>query len=152
MRARRQEETRMNIVTAQASDLVGIRWLLSSEDLPIEDLTEDSIKHFLVVRDGEGVVGAVGLELHGGVVLLRSLAVAGKHRKRGLGKALADAAESLANKLGTSAIYLLTTTAADFFAARGFRSVARAQVPAAIKATAEFASLCPSTAIVMVKP
>jgi amino-acid N-acetyltransferase len=142
----------MNIVTAQSSDLGGIRWLLSSENLPIEDLTEESLKHFLVMRDSGGVVGAVGLELHGGVVLLRSLAVAGKHRKRGLGKALADAAESLAYKLGASAIYLLTTTAADFFAARGFRIVARAEVPAAIKATTEFASLCPSTAIVMVKP
>lgn len=142
----------MNIQPAQVSDLAGIRWLLSSEDLPIEDLTEDSIRHFLVVRDSAGVIGAVGLELHGRVVLLRSLVVAWDQRKRGLGLALADAAESLANELGASAIYLLTTTAADFFAARSFRIVARDEVPAEIKGTTEFAALCPSTATVMVKP
>ena len=142
----------MNIASAQSSDLAGIRWLLSSEELPTEDLTEESLRHFLVVRDGVGVIGAVGLELHGGVVLLRSLVVAWDHRKRGLGIALADAAESLAHKVGASAIYLLTTTAADFFAVRGFRIVAREEVPAAIKATTEVASLCPSTATVMVKP
>jgi amino-acid N-acetyltransferase len=142
----------MNVVPARAADLAGIRWLLSSEDLPTEDLTEESIQHFLVIRDGAGVIGAVGLELHGGVVLLRSLVVAGDHRKRGFGMALADAAESLATALGASAIYLLTTTAADFFGARGFRIVAREEVPAEIKGTTEFASLCPSTATVMVKP
>jgi amino-acid N-acetyltransferase len=152
MRTSDQEEARMNIVPAQSSDLAGIRWLLSSEDLPIEDLTEQSIKHFLVIRDGVGVIGAVGLERHGGEVLLRSLVVAWDHRKRGFGIALADAAQSLATKLGASAIYLLTTTAAEFFAARGFRIVARDEVPAAIRATTEFATLCPSTATVMVKP
>ena len=119
----------MNIVTAQYSDLAGIRWLLSSEELPIEDLTEESIKHFLVIRDGVGVIGAVGLEQRGGVVLLRSLFVAWDHRKRGFGIALSDAAESLANTLGASAIYLLTTTAAEFFAARGFRIISREEVP-----------------------
>jgi amino-acid N-acetyltransferase len=147
-----KKEARMNVLPAQSSDLTGIRWLLSSEELPIEDLTEDSVKHFLVIREGAAVIGAVGLEVHGGVVLLRSLVVAWEHRKCGLGVALADAAESLARTLGASAIYLLTTTAADFFAARGFRIVAREKVPAEIKGTAEFASLCPSSATVMVKP
>jgi amino-acid N-acetyltransferase len=142
----------MNPLPARSADLAGIRRLLRSENLPIEDITEESIKHFLVMREGDGLVGAVGIEPHGGVVLLRSLVVARDHRKRGAGMALADAAEALATTLGATAIYLLTTTAADFFATRGFRIVAREQVPAEIKGTSEFASLCPSTATVMVKP
>jgi amino-acid N-acetyltransferase len=142
----------MNLVPAQSSDLARIRWLLSSEHLPTEDLSEASLKHFLVLRDAADVIGAVGLEQHDGFVLLRSLVVAWDHRKRGFGVALADAAESLATVLGASAIYLLTTTAAEFFHTRGFRVIEREQVPDLIKRTSEFASLCPSTATVMVKP
>lgn len=152
MRTRRSEETRVNVVAALPSDLGALRALLSGEGLPSGDLNEESLEHFLVLRQSAGLAGAVGLEHHGDVVLLRSLVVAPAHRKQGLGTALADAAESLAATIGASAIYLLTTTAADFFGARGFRVVAREEVPDAIKRTAEFASLCPSSATVMAKP
>lgn len=152
MCSRRQEETRMNILPATPSDLAKIRQLLSSEGLPIEDLNEASLGQFLVLREGASVIGAVGLESHGEFVLLRSLVVARDYRRRGVGVTLVDAAESLAARLGASSIYLLTTTAASFFATRGFRIVAREEVPAQIKRTTEFASLCPATATVMAKP
>jgi amino-acid N-acetyltransferase len=152
MCSRSQEETRMNVVPATPSDLAEIRQLLSSEGLPIEDLNEASVKHFLVLREAASVIGAVGLESHGEFVLLRSLVVARDHRSCGLGVTLVDAAELLAATRGASSIFLLTTTAANFFATRGFRIVAREEVPAQIKRTTEFASLCPATATVMAKP
>jgi amino-acid N-acetyltransferase len=142
----------VNIELAQSSDLASVRDLLSAATLPTEDLNEDSLQLFWVARDSEKVVGAVGLERHGDLALLRSLIVAPAFRSRGLGVQLAQAAEARAQELGLSHIFLLTTTAVAFFTARGFHPVVRSEVPVSIQATTEFASLCPATAIVMVKP
>jgi len=49
------------------------------------------------------------------------------------------------------ALYLLTTTAQAFSAKLGFAASERSEVPSAIAATAQFRSLCPSTAACMVK-
>jgi amino-acid N-acetyltransferase len=141
----------MNVVPAQPSNLAGIRSLLESEGLPIEDLSVESLKHFFVLLDANEIIGAVGLEQYGNVALLRSLVVAPDHRKKGLGILLAEAAEALAASLGISSVFLLTTTAKDFFAARDFRVVPREDVPDAIRRSTEFSSLCPATATVMVK-
>ena len=46
---------------------------------------------------------------------------------------------------------LLTTTAASFFAKRGYRPLARDEAPAAVRATAEFRSICPASATCMGK-
>jgi amino-acid N-acetyltransferase len=58
----------------------------------------------------------------------------------------------MATELKIREIYLLTTTAAEFFTHLGYRQVDRALAPAAIASTKEFSSLCPSTAVFMVKP
>ena len=46
-------------------------------------------------------------------------------------------------------VYLLTTTADRYFAKLGFAAVDRAAVPAEIRASPEFASICPDDATVM---
>jgi amino-acid N-acetyltransferase len=142
----------MTIEPAQSADFTAIRSLLGEHSLPTEDLNADSLRHFLVIRDGERLIGTIGLERHGSAVLLRSLVVAADRRDRGLGRLLTSAAESLAAELNAASIFLLTTTAASFFVSRGFRVVARDEVPDEIRRTTEFASLCPATATVMVKP
>jgi amino-acid N-acetyltransferase len=142
----------MKITPAQPADLAAIRALLSDNALPSTDLSADALRYFLVVRDAERVIGTIGLERHGTSVLLRSLVVEPEYRDRGLGQQLANAAESLAAELNASSIFLLTTTAERFFGSRGFRSIARHEVPDEIRSTTEFASLCPASAIVMVKP
>ncbi len=48
-------------------------------------------------------------------------------------------------------LYLLTTTAKDFFNKEGYIVVNRDEVPEPIKNSSEFSSVCPSTAIVMKK-
>jgi amino-acid N-acetyltransferase len=137
---------------ARRADLAGIRWLLDIESLPSADITEDALEHFLVYRDEKGVAGAVGLERYGEVALLRSLVVASEHMGRGLGKGLVAAAEELAAELNVRSIYLLTTTAVVFFESRGFRCIKREEAPLPIRGTREFTSLCPATAVLMVKP
>lgn len=142
----------MRVEQARRSDLAGIRWLLSYEQLPASDLTEAALERFLVCRDEKGVVGAAGLEIFENVALLRSLVVDRDLRGEGLGVQLTAAAEALAHRLGVNAIYLLTTTAEEFFRRRGYRIIARSEAPAAIQNTTEFSQLCPSTAVLMVKP
>lgn len=142
----------MRIEAARASDLAGIRWLLEYEHLPSEDVSERLLDHFLVCRDQKGVVGAVAIEPFGDLVLLRSLVVAADYRGEGLGRRLAQAAEVLAERRGAKAIYLLTTTAEEFFAARGYRALPRSEAPSQIRGSSQFSSLCPSTAVLMVKP
>ena len=142
----------MNVVRADTNDLQGVRKLLATGGLPADDLTEASLEHFLVLRSERNVSAAVGLECFGEVALLRSLVVAPELRGTGIGAKLTDAAESLARELAIKSIYLLTTTAASFFAARGYRRIDRTDAPSQIQRTTQFSALCPSTAVLMVKP
>ena len=52
---------------------------------------------------------------------------------------------------GVETLYLLTTTAAQFFARRGYEAVPRSEAPAAIAATAQFSELCPASSTFMRK-
>jgi amino-acid N-acetyltransferase len=105
-----------------------------------------------VYRDQKGVVGAVALEPFGEFVLLCSLVVATDCRHDGIGGRLTLAAEALAQRRRASSIYLLTTSAERFFAKRGYRTIPRTEAPIEIHRSSQFSRLCPSTAILMVKP
>jgi amino-acid N-acetyltransferase len=136
---------------ALRTDLASIRGLLGLHALPVEDVDEASLDHFLVYRDGVGVAGAVGLERCEEVALLRSLVVADAYLRRGIGKRLVAAAEARGQERGLRAIYLLTTGAQAYFEALGFRAVARESAPSAIRRSSQFSALCPATAVLMVK-
>ncbi len=141
----------MKIEKANASDLAGILTLLQENKLPTEGVTE-LLPYLLVIKDDEGVIGCAGLEVYGPVGLLRSVAVREKNQGQGLGTLLTKAMLRLAQEeLQMQKVYLLTTTAATFFQQFGFEVVPRNQVDPVIQHSAEFASLCPATAVVMVK-
>jgi amino-acid N-acetyltransferase len=125
--------------------------LLAACELPYQDITAAHLKHYLGKHDGGALVGVVGLELCGDDALLRSLAVAEPCRGRGLGSDLLSSAEQRAHAQGVQTLYLLTTTASRFFAAHGFREIDRATAPAAVQETTEFQTLCPDSAVCMVK-
>ena len=112
---------------ASRADLGDILALLSSADLPHEGVAEH-LDSFVVARDGGGrLVGCAGLERHGLVAMLRSVAVAPGRRQAGLGSRLVRAALAAAAAGGAREVVLLTTTARDFFARRfGFTEVPRA--------------------------
>jgi amino-acid N-acetyltransferase len=95
------------------------------------------------------LVGTVGIEIIGEIGLFRSLAVLPELRGRQIGQDLWERIRDEASRRGIRRLYLLTTTAERLFERWGFQRVERAAVPEAIRGTAEFTSLCPSTAAVM---
>jgi amino-acid N-acetyltransferase len=122
--------------------------LLSANDLPAADVRAKP-DCFYVGYDGDAPVCAGGVERYGADGLLRSVVVEQSARGRGIGTALCDELEARAAADGVETLYLLTTTATDFFAGRGYVEVAREDAPPAIRGTTEFAELCPDTATCM---
>ncbi|GAA0679755.1 arsenic resistance N-acetyltransferase ArsN2 [Natronoarchaeum mannanilyticum] len=133
-----------------AEDLGYVERLLAENDLPTADV-KSKPDCFYVGRACEEPIGVGGLERYGAEGLVRSLVVEESHRDRGWGTELYDALEAEAKAAGVEALYLLTTTAAEFFADRGFEEIGRAEAPPSIRDTAEFDELCPSSATCMRK-
>jgi len=104
-----------------------------------------------VARENGQIIGSAALELYPDGALLRSVAVAPEAQGKGLGQELTAAAIRLADTLNAPALYLLTTTAEQFFPKFGFERIARADVPATVQASVEFTSACPTSATVMRK-
>ena len=121
--------------------------LLSLVSLPVQGL-DGHLTTVLVARRGDDVVGSVALEAYEDGALLRSLAVAESERGRGLGIDLTLAAIALARARGLPAMFLLTETAAEFFPKFGFEMITRADVPAGVRRSVEFTTVCPETAVV----
>ncbi|MBO9874383.1 MULTISPECIES: arsenic resistance N-acetyltransferase ArsN2 [Xanthomonas] len=125
--------------------------LLRSSGLPTSDLVAGhASRQFLAARQG-GLLGTVAVEVHGEHGVLRSLCVAEGHRGYGLGRRLVQGAERWAVQRDVVALYLLTTTAQDVFAALGYVHCDRQQVPPLVRASRQFESLCPSSAVCMSK-
>lgn len=132
-------------------DEKAVKRLLLDAELPIADLTPGHMQHFFGCGKPESVEGVIGLELFGDTALLRSLAVATHMRGRGFGKQLVAGAERYALEHGVKALYLLTTTAERFFDRLGYSRIERETVPESIKATHEYAGICPASSAVMCK-
>jgi amino-acid N-acetyltransferase len=137
--------------TATRDDMPAIIALLKSSGLPYQDITPAHLDDFLLAVDGGKLVGVVGLERYGCDALLRSLGVHPDRRGAGLGAQLVATIEAHAGRTGISHLYLLTTTAADFFARRGYAGCERTDVPSSIQQSAEFSGLCPAQAACMHK-
>jgi amino-acid N-acetyltransferase len=132
-------------------DFAAIRQLLVASQLPVDDLDEARELRFWVAEAHGHVIGAIALERYGSVGLLRSLVVAASHQKQGLGRDLVATLEREARYSGVELLVLLTQTAETFFHRIGYRVADRGDVSAEIKASAEFRSLCPATALCMTK-
>lgn len=133
---------------ARPEDLEAALELLRRAGLPEHGVVKN-FGHYLVVRDAARLVGLCGLEVHGPDALLRSVVVDAQYRGEGVGQALLGAADELARKLGAARLYLLTTTAHDYFARAGFEDASRADAPAGIRDSWEFKSGCPASAAFM---
>ncbi len=133
------------IEKARPQDAEEIEALLRASDLPIAGAGEH-IDRFFVARDGGAIAGVIGLEAYGEEGLLRSLAVRESHRSKGIGKELYLRLIAESRSLGMRRLVLLTTTAPDYFRAKGFRSVGRETVTGAMRLSAEFTGACPDSA------
>ncbi|KRB79513.1 arsenic resistance N-acetyltransferase ArsN2 [Noviherbaspirillum sp. Root189] len=134
---------------ATSEDLPAVLALLEDAGLPYQDLTARHLADFLVAEGGQSVLGIVGLERYGEDALLRSIVVRPESKFTGLGTQLVDAVQEHARRTGIGTLYLLTTTAADFFARRGYEVIERSTAPSSLQKTTEFSSLCPSQATCM---
>jgi len=143
-------DTPPTLEPASPSDLEPIRRLLDESGLPSADVAEH-LAGFLVARAGRELAGVVGVEAHGAEALLRSLCVVPERRGRGLARALCAGADAVARGTGAREVYLLTTDARRYFEKQGFVARERQDAAAAIQGTAQFKTLCPSTATVMSK-
>jgi amino-acid N-acetyltransferase len=145
----RDAASKTAIRPAGSADLAGVRALLTAAQLPVEGVEDQFGPPYAVAERAGCLVGAAGVEAYGTAGLLRSVVVAAAERGTGLGRALAADRLAWARAQRLEEVYLLTTTAADFFARLGFERVARTDVPAPLLGSREFAAICPSTATVM---
>ena len=124
---------------------------LARAKLPAEDIEATGRLFWRFETRDEVPVGFGGIEVHGEDGLLRSLVTLPPVRSRGIGTAMVAALEFEARLHGCRSLWLITTSAADFFDRLGYARCERAVVPAAIRETAQFASLCPASAEVLMK-
>lgn len=123
--------------------------LLKSNKLPYQDVKLDN-NLFISYHDNGKVIGSGGLEFYSSYALLRSVAVDANQRGKAFGKEIVKDLLARAKRRSIKEIYLLTETARDFFLKMGFTDVSRENVPEEVKASSEFASVCPVSAACMV--
>ena len=136
----------------RASDLAAVAVLLQEAKLPTEDLANaPGLSLWVLEIEGE-LAGAVALEgTEPTSRLLRSLVVAPAHRRRGMGHDLVAQVERDARTEGIERLVLLTDTAQSLFDRLGYAVIERSAAPEALRQSAEFRSLCPSSAVCMAK-
>jgi amino-acid N-acetyltransferase len=137
------------LVVAEAGLRAAALALLRENDLPVSDLDETKTL-FACLSNGD-VIGTGGMECFRDCALLRSISIKKDLQNKGLGRFIVGELERLAEQTGINCLYLLTTTAGDFFTKIGYETIDREAVPIEIKNTTEFFSVCPSSAIVMRK-
>ena len=129
----------------------GLKAALRKAGLPCEDVEAPNRLFWRFETDDLMPVGFGGLEVHGHDALLRSVVTLPPLRRKGIGAAIVTLLEVEGRALGVQALWLLTTSAADYFADLGYVTCERMKVPQAIRDTKEFAALCPASAVVMTK-
>lgn len=138
----------LNILTAGRNDLSIASLFLTEQNLPVSDLLEDNVLLYLAFDD-QVLVATIGLEKYGKTGLLRSLAVKETFRNQQIADKMIKGLLEVCKSENIKEIYLLTTTAENYFLKKGFLPVDREVVPAVIKQTREFRSICPSSAVGM---
>lgn len=144
----RSKKATLRVRPARQRDLPQVERLLNDARLPLEGIPEH-LDSFLVAEDGANLIAVAGLEVYGDAALLRSVAVRPAWRGKGLGQLLVDTALQSAKQKGITRVYLLSETAADYFPRFGFRRMRRQDIDERVKASVEFRSACPASAIVM---
>jgi amino-acid N-acetyltransferase len=132
---------------AQFEDQKNIHTILSDFNLPLEGL--DSTKLWVLQLDNGEIVGVAGLEMYDMQCLLRSVAVLKAFHNQSFGTYLTNFVIVEAKKSQVKDLFLLTTTATEFFKKLGFKEESREKVVGGIINSVEFRSACPKTAVLM---
>jgi amino-acid N-acetyltransferase len=132
---------KQNIRPAGPADQSGIETLLTAFDLPTAGV-EEQISGFVVAEDSGAIVASAGLEVYSRAALLRSVAVRPDHQGCGLARMLVLQLLERARADGIERVFLLTTTAPDYFRRLGFEAIADAAIDPAVRASKEFGDCC----------
>ena len=125
---------------------------LRTAGLPADDLDEPG-RIFFAFNDENGLrCGYVGAEWMGEDALLRSVVVLPLFRGRGHGRRIMEWMLGWLNRAGAHELYLLTDNVVPMMEKFGFRAIDRAAAPARVRATRQFSSQCPITAVLMHRP
>lgn len=135
-------------ITAVSGDDPALTSALAEAGLPTDDLHEPG-RRFFRFSDRAGLIGFIGWERAGDVALLRSLVVLPARRGQGWGRAMLGWAMLQLAEGGVTDAYLLTTGIERLAARLGFATIGRSSAPPAVRASRQFKSLCPSSAILM---
>jgi amino-acid N-acetyltransferase len=134
------------IEPAAPVDLNTMAAIVGELGLPTDGIADQFPRAYAkATRDGV-IVGCAGLEVYGRSGLLRSVAVIAPLRRDGIGRRLIDERIANARAVGLDVVYLLTTTAAEYFPRLGFAACERGSAPAELASSPEFASVCPASA------
>ncbi len=144
------ESPTTSIGPASGGDLDAIRRLLVAALLPSGDLGGPN-QRFIVARQNGRVLGCAGLETFGEDGQLRSMAVHWTSRNAGLGSRLYGRLLFEALQAGVRNLYVVTTTAADFFARQGYRNVKPADVPPGVARSEEYVTFVPGGGVIMAR-
>lgn len=139
---------------ATLADYKAIKNLLVSCLLPPDDLEQvmaDEGSLFIVAEEDAKIIGSIGLQQYGYDALIRSFAVDIYYRGSEVTAKLMRELERHARALKIDSGYLLTTTITNFLLRHGFERYDRAAVPEAIAKTEQFASVCPDSAVCLVR-
>jgi amino-acid N-acetyltransferase len=138
----------IRFAAATAADVPDIKSLLAENDLPTAGV-DDHWTAFVVAREGRALAGCGGAEVYDGAALIRSIAVATQRRGGGIGDQIVRRLLDDLKKRGVTELYLLTTTAKEYFGKKGFEKVDRVEVPPQLLRSREFQDACPTTATCM---
>lgn len=143
--------TTITIGPASGGDLDAIKQLLTASLLPSRDLGAAN-QRFIAACERGRVIGCAGLQVAGTNGLVRSMAVHWTRRNAGLGSRLQQRLLFEAVMAGVRTLYVVTSTAEEFFARHGYRKVAAQGVPPELQASEEFTAFVPGGSTVMSRP
>lgn len=129
------------IRNATAGDLPLIEQLLNDSGLPVAGVA-DHLGGFVVAEHDAAIVASAGIEWYGEGALLRSVAVRPEFQGRGLARDLVDGLLARARSGGVHRVFLLTSTAAEYFRRVGFKPIPDDEVDPGVRASQEFGDCC----------
>lgn len=137
---------------ARRKDMPVIRALLKDYSLPTDGLGGAEL--LVALKGNDELVACGGLEIRGKEALLRSLAVAKKHQRKGIGSLLVESLIRESERKSVSELFLLTTSAARYFETRfGFSPLSAEEKNSfrgRVRESKEFQGACPKDSTLMV--
>jgi amino-acid N-acetyltransferase len=124
-----------------------IQSLLEANNLPVSDLNDDIT--FFVEKANDSIIATGGIESAGNDAIIRSIAVDDAYKGKGFGSKITRQLLNYAKETGMKDIYLLTTTAENYFPRYGFKKIDRQEVPMDVKNSSQYKDVCPDSAVVM---